>query len=130
MRSQIAAVDARRGIGLGLVKKFLSRGNTVIATSREGSKATHLQQLRGEYPERLRITDLNIALPANAAAWAEGVKGSGVKGIDASDDRLGRGCPRGDMCGVGPTTTAAALTSPSSRSCSLSPTPPAAPARS
>lgn len=74
----------RRGIGLGLVKKFLARDNTVIATSRKSSDATHLLQLRTEYPERLHVMDLDTSAKSSIMAWAEGIKTSGVNHVDVS----------------------------------------------
>ncbi len=38
-----------RGIGLGLVRKLLSRGDSVIATTRTAATAQHLLQLQESF---------------------------------------------------------------------------------
>ncbi|PNH09567.1 C-factor [Tetrabaena socialis] len=65
---------ARRGIGLGLVKKLLARENVVIATSRSSADAAHLLALRTQYGDRLQLTDLDTTATSSIAAWAEEVK--------------------------------------------------------
>lgn len=65
----------RRGIGLGLVKKFLARDNTVIATARKSAEAPALQELVRQYPAgRLLLSDADTSQAASVASWAEGVR--------------------------------------------------------
>lgn len=77
-----------RGIGLGLVRKFLARDNCVIATGRKTAEAAQLQELRQQYgPERLLLTDLDASRQDSVVAWARGVKGL----TQHVDVRRGRG---------------------------------------
>lgn len=77
---------ARRGIGLGLVKKFLARDNTVIATSRKSSEATYLRQLHQQYPERLILTDLDTRAASSVSTWAEAIKLKDIMHVDVSTE--------------------------------------------
>lgn len=72
-----------RGIGLGLVKRFLSRDNTVVATTRSASSAQHLHELRQQYGSKLHITELDTAQPESIQQWAETLAGS-IKHVDVS----------------------------------------------
>lgn len=53
-------VGANRGIGLGVVKEFLSRGWSVIATARHPDAAGALQALARTNPGRLEIVALDM----------------------------------------------------------------------
>ncbi|GFR49539.1 hypothetical protein Agub_g11583 [Astrephomene gubernaculifera] len=86
----VVVTGGSRGIGLGLVKKFLARDNVVIATSRKASDAAQLQQLLQTYPKHLQITDLDTSAPSSIATWAEQVKASGVKHVDVLVNNAGR----------------------------------------
>jgi NAD(P)-dependent dehydrogenase (short-subunit alcohol dehydrogenase family) len=54
-------VGANRGIGLGVVKEFLGRGWSVIATARRPEQATELNALAAEQ-ERGRVTILKLEM--------------------------------------------------------------------
>lgn len=64
----VVVIGGSRGIGLGLVTKYLSLGHQVIATHRNNSRRDGLQALREKYPERLKLAQLEMtdygALPA------------------------------------------------------------------
>ncbi|EFJ39391.1 hypothetical protein VOLCADRAFT_108651, partial [Volvox carteri f. nagariensis] len=86
----VVVTGGSRGIGLGLVKKFLSRNNTVIATSRKSAEAYQLHELRKQYPERLILTDVDTSAAASIAEWAQDMKEArGVKHIDVLVNNAG-----------------------------------------
>ncbi|GLC45822.1 hypothetical protein PLESTB_001151800 [Pleodorina starrii] len=85
----VVVTGGSRGIGLGLVKKFLARNNTVIATSRKSSEAQHLHALHQQFPERLIMTDLDTTAKASIASWAAHVKSAGVKHVDVLVNNAG-----------------------------------------
>jgi NAD(P)-dependent dehydrogenase (short-subunit alcohol dehydrogenase family) len=51
---------ANRGIGLGLARHFVERGEQVFATARQPDAAHDLLALREAYPERLVILSLDV----------------------------------------------------------------------
>jgi NAD(P)-dependent dehydrogenase (short-subunit alcohol dehydrogenase family) len=53
-------VGANRGIGLGVVKEFLHRGWSVIATARRPDAAADLKSLATAHPGRLEIVALDL----------------------------------------------------------------------
>src|SRR5574342_377166 len=57
---QALIVGASRGLGLGLVKEFLSRGWRVTATARHPGSATALNALHSSAPDRLMLETLDI----------------------------------------------------------------------
>lgn len=62
-----------RGIGRGLVEKLLTRGNRVIATTRNPDSAIELQRLAQTQPELLTVTALDVSSPESIRAWADTV---------------------------------------------------------
>ncbi len=68
---------ASRGIGFELVGQLLQKrpGGRVIATCRRPADAAELQALRSEYPERLRLIELDVQKERTIAAAAEAVAG-------------------------------------------------------
>lgn len=62
-----------RGIGCGLVEKLLARQNQVIATTRNPTDATHLQQLAAQH-KNLVITQLDTSAPDSIKTWAADLK--------------------------------------------------------
>jgi len=67
-------VGANRGIGLGVVKEFLSRGWDVIATARLPDKAAELHALAEQAPDRLAILKLEMNDPAKLDGFAAALK--------------------------------------------------------
>lgn len=59
MRS-VLVTGASRGIGLEFVRAYLGRGAYVIAAARNPSSASELQQLLSEFPEQLRLMQLDV----------------------------------------------------------------------
>ena len=53
---------ANRGLGLEFVRQLLARGERVVATCRHPGRATALNALAGEYPGRLHVLPLDVAL--------------------------------------------------------------------
>lgn len=67
-------VGANRGIGLGVVKEFLRRGWSVIATAREPATAKDLAALAAAHPGRLDILPLDMNDAASLDAFTGAVK--------------------------------------------------------
>lgn len=65
-------IGASRGIGLGLVRKYLNLGWKVVATERHPSATSALGQLAEQHPEQLQTlaVDINVPEHLNAAAHA------------------------------------------------------------
>ncbi len=59
--SVAVVVGANRGIGLGVVREFLRRGWSVIATARHPDTAADLQSLAAVNPGKLEIIGLDLA---------------------------------------------------------------------
>lgn len=57
----VLITGTNRGIGLGLVKRFLSSGSRVIATAREPGNATELKKLGEPYKDKLMILRLDVS---------------------------------------------------------------------
>jgi len=68
---------ASRGIGFELVAQLLRNRSAgrVIATCRRPADAAELQALKSEYPERLRLIELDVQKESTIAAAAEAVAG-------------------------------------------------------
>jgi NAD(P)-dependent dehydrogenase (short-subunit alcohol dehydrogenase family) len=69
-RSLALVVGANRGIGLGVVKAFLTRGWDVIATARAPDNATELRALAAQNPGRVEILPLDMADAAAVDGFA------------------------------------------------------------
>ena len=67
MARHALVTGANRGIGLAFVRQLLARGDRVIAACRQPGKATALNTLAGEYPGRLRVLPLDVALEKSRA---------------------------------------------------------------
>lgn len=62
---------ANRGLGLALVRQLLARGDRVVATCREPGRATALNTLAAEYPGRLHVLPLDVAVSKSITALAD-----------------------------------------------------------
>ncbi|RKO84022.1 hypothetical protein BDK51DRAFT_47129, partial [Blyttiomyces helicus] len=58
---------ANRGLGLGFVKHLLqqSSSNIVVATARDVTAATDLQELKKKEPQRLHVVSLDISVDSS-----------------------------------------------------------------
>ncbi|MFO0576552.1 MAG: SDR family oxidoreductase [Polyangia bacterium] len=56
----VLVTGASRGIGLEFVRSYLGRGASVIAAARNPAAATELQQLGEQYPDQLRLMQLDV----------------------------------------------------------------------
>jgi NAD(P)-dependent dehydrogenase (short-subunit alcohol dehydrogenase family) len=63
-------VGANRGIGLGVVKEFLGRGWSVIATARRPNVAAELKFLAAANPGKLEIVGLDVTDTGQVDAFA------------------------------------------------------------
>ena len=72
----ILLAGANRGLGLGLVREYLGRGWTVIATARDPERATDLAALKKDHPEHLRIEALEISDAAATASLVKALHGT------------------------------------------------------
>jgi len=63
-------VGASRGLGLGLVREYLARGWSVIATERVAGGSPALAELRGQGGARLTLDVVDIAQPEQIRALA------------------------------------------------------------
>ncbi|MBX3712951.1 MAG: SDR family oxidoreductase [Lysobacter sp.] len=67
MARHALVTGANRGIGLEFTRQLLARGDRVVAACRHLGKATALNTLAGEYPGRLRLLPLDVALEKSRA---------------------------------------------------------------
>jgi NAD(P)-dependent dehydrogenase (short-subunit alcohol dehydrogenase family) len=58
--SNVVITGGNRGIGLQFVKQFLSKGNNVVATTRNIEKSHELNRLAGESAGKLTIATLDV----------------------------------------------------------------------
>ena len=73
--SLAVVIGANRGIGLGVIKEFLTRGWSVIATARRPDAASDLKSLAAAHPGRLDIQPLDMTNPGQIDAFAGALKG-------------------------------------------------------
>ena len=68
----VLIAGASRGIGLGLVRAYLARGDHVFALARDPANSAGLAELAGQYGERLQLTacDLNATATPERIATA------------------------------------------------------------
>ena len=60
MIKKILVTGANRGLGLGLVKKFLKNNEKVICTTRNFSKSKELILCKEKYNDNLEICELDL----------------------------------------------------------------------
>jgi NAD(P)-dependent dehydrogenase (short-subunit alcohol dehydrogenase family) len=68
-------IGANRGIGLGVVKEFLHRGWSVIATARRPDSAAELKALAAAHQGKLEIVALDLANTAQVDGFAYALVG-------------------------------------------------------
>lgn len=74
----ILIVGASRGVGLGLVREYLSRGWQVIATERKPSPDSALGRLAQTSAGALRVEAIDIDRPEQIAALSERLRGAAL----------------------------------------------------
>ena len=82
---------ANRGIGLGLVRVFIERGDTVVATAREPRGAQELQALQAQYAAQLQVLPLDVDDDASCAALAGQLTAGSLDGLINNAGRAGGG---------------------------------------
>ncbi len=73
--STILVTGAGRGIGLALVDAFAERGDTVLATVRDGRSLEALAAVVARHPDRIEVHRLEVTEPASIAALAARLAG-------------------------------------------------------
>lgn len=92
----VLITGSSRGIGLGLTKRYLERGDFVFATCRRPDEAAELQQLAEQYPGQIEIPKLNVAKVPQINEVHQIVETTAGKldilinnaGVEAKDDTL------------------------------------------
>jgi len=56
----VLVTGANRGLGLEFVRQLLARGDRVLAACRQPGRATALNQLAGDFPNRLHVLPLQV----------------------------------------------------------------------
>ena len=83
---KVLITGSSRGIGLGLVKRYLSEeSNTVIATCRSGlteDGSSELMKLKREYKERLHVFKLDVTRETSFRDLLESLDSVNVKNLD------------------------------------------------
>lgn len=72
----VLVTGANRGIGLGLVKHYLSAGNNVVATAREPQTAGALTALNNEFGDQLAVEQLDVTCEQSAHHLADRLSAS------------------------------------------------------
>jgi NAD(P)-dependent dehydrogenase (short-subunit alcohol dehydrogenase family) len=70
----VLVTGANRGVGLETARQLLQRGDRVIATCRQPSKAEALQALDEQFSEQLTILPLDVTNPASIHAACNAVQ--------------------------------------------------------
>jgi NAD(P)-dependent dehydrogenase (short-subunit alcohol dehydrogenase family) len=79
----ILVTGSSRGIGLGLVKTYLSKSSTrVIATCRAPESAHELTALKTTYGDRLEIFPLDITSKESLATLKSSLVSNGISSLD------------------------------------------------
>ncbi len=99
--SLAVVIGANRGIGLGVVKEFLSRGWSVIATARRPDAAADLKALAAAHPDRLEIEPLDMTDPGQIDAFAGSMAGRTLDAV-----LINAGIPGPDHMSASKTTAA------------------------
>jgi NAD(P)-dependent dehydrogenase (short-subunit alcohol dehydrogenase family) len=70
---RFVVTGANRGLGLEFVRQLLARGDRVLGGCRQPAKAQALNQLSGEYPNRLHVLPLDVSQPRSITEFAREV---------------------------------------------------------
>ena len=69
----VVITGSNRGIGLQFVKQFLSKGNNVLATTRNIDKSHELNRLAGESDGKLTIATLDVGDPESITKFPSSI---------------------------------------------------------
>jgi NAD(P)-dependent dehydrogenase (short-subunit alcohol dehydrogenase family) len=69
---------ADRGIGLGLVRHYLEKGESIVATSRRTEPSDELAALTETYPERIRLVSLDVADEESISRFGDDIRDIGI----------------------------------------------------
>ncbi|MDF2940520.1 MAG: putative Acetoacetyl-CoA reductase [Gammaproteobacteria bacterium] len=73
-RETVVVIGGNRGIGLGFVKNYLSKGCSVIATYRDPEKLEELKKIKEIFPDALDFYQLDIKNEAAISSFSEKIK--------------------------------------------------------
>jgi NAD(P)-dependent dehydrogenase (short-subunit alcohol dehydrogenase family) len=76
--AQALVTGANRGIGLELVTQLLTRGDAVVATVRDRARAAALASLGEAFKDRLRILEMDVAVPESVRGALEPLASAGL----------------------------------------------------
>ncbi|MEC9375913.1 MAG: SDR family oxidoreductase [Pseudomonadota bacterium] len=74
-KGTVLVSGSNRGIGLAMVRNYAERGWTVIATARKPDKAEDLQNLAADYPDQIRIEQMDLLDLGSIDALAKSLNG-------------------------------------------------------
>ena len=74
----VLLIGASRGLGLGLVREYLGRGWSVVATARDPAKAGELAELAKTHGDRLRVEKLDVTRPDAAGGLLQALGGTKI----------------------------------------------------
>ncbi len=74
----VLITGASRGIGLGLVEKYLAKGYEVIAAARNPDGSRELWEAERDYGKRCRIVELDVTRDADLARLATELDGQAI----------------------------------------------------
>lgn len=79
VQSHILITGANRGIGLELVKQYLSKGGWVVhAACRTPDKADDLRELQKQHPEQLILCQLDVSSKESIDALVQSLQGQAI----------------------------------------------------
>jgi NAD(P)-dependent dehydrogenase (short-subunit alcohol dehydrogenase family) len=78
---RILITGSNRGIGLELARRYVERGEQVIATCRQPDAASELQALTQQHPDRVTVLALDVASTDSIHASYQAVRAQ-VNGLD------------------------------------------------
>ncbi len=81
-KTKILITGCSRGLGLGLTQSFLDSGATVIATCRDPSTATQLNELKKTFSDQLFIFPLDVKEEKSHQDLSDSLLSSGIDSID------------------------------------------------
>ena len=76
--NNILITGTDRGIGLGLVRHYLDKGESVVATSRRPEPSGELADLAKTYADRIRLMSLDVVDEDSLVRFGDAIRGEGI----------------------------------------------------